>query len=97
MTVLHPFGSTGVFENLTRVLDAFLIKIPFITIFPHKRANGVPDITEQSEVLCLENNTECFFTRPHPLDSGSILAVILSKNIDCYFKYFKMIQILEMA
>lgn len=34
MTVLYPFGSTDVFENLARVMDAFLIKIPSITNFP---------------------------------------------------------------
>lgn len=45
MTVLHPFGSTGVFENLTRVLDALLIKIPFVTNFPHKRVSGFPGIS----------------------------------------------------
>lgn len=88
MTVLHPFGSTGVFENLTRVLDALLIKIPFVTNFPHKRVSGFPGIVDWLEVLCLENNIECFFTLPHPLDSGSILAVILFRKIDCYFKYF---------
>lgn len=69
MTVLHPFRSTDVFENLTRVMDAFLIKIPPVTNFPHKRANVFPDTVEGSEVLGLENSIECFFTPPHPLDS----------------------------
>ena len=68
MTVLHLLESTHLFENLTRAMDAFLIKPPSLTKFPYNRTNGLPDILEGSEVLGLENSIEYFFTSPHPLD-----------------------------